>query len=84
MILNRREFLINFDNQNIKIIDKKINKIVVYKRVYENLYKLIMYISNKTFLSQIVNKNNQIINENNLKIYDINNVSRIFIDFVKN
>ena len=50
IILNCHEFLINFDNQSVKIIDKRINKIVIRKRARKDLYELTIYILNKIFL----------------------------------
>ncbi len=43
MALNRRDFLVNFDNQKIQIINKRTNKIVVFKHAKNGLYELIDY-----------------------------------------
>ena len=50
IILNYYKFLINFNNQSIKIIDKRINKIVIYKRAQNSLYELIIYILNRALI----------------------------------
>ena len=48
---NKREFLIYFDNQIIRIINKKTNNIVVLDHIKNNFYELINYNFNKTFIS---------------------------------
>ena len=51
IVFNKREFLIYFDNQMIRIINKKINNIVAFDYVKNNFYKLIDYNFDKTFIS---------------------------------
>ncbi len=52
MTLNRRDFLVNFDNQKIQIIDKRTNKIVASKHAKNGLYELIDYQSKRAFTAR--------------------------------
>ena len=49
--LDRRGFLIYFENKKIRIIDKRINKIVVYNHIKDGLYKLIKSYIDRAFIT---------------------------------
>ena len=51
IVFNKCEFLIYFDNQIIRIIDKKINNVVVFDYVKNDLYELINCNFDKIFIS---------------------------------
>ena len=48
---DKREFLIYFDNQIIRIINKRINNVVVFDYVKDDLYELTNCNSDKTFIT---------------------------------
>ena len=50
--LNRRGFLIYFENRKIRIIDKRIDKIVAYSYIKNDLYKLIKSRLDRAFMSR--------------------------------
>ena len=49
--LNYRGFLIYFENKKIRIIDERINKIVVYNYIKDGLYKLIKFYLDRAFIT---------------------------------
>ena len=51
IVLDYRGFLIYFENKKIRIIDKRINKIVVYGYIKDGLYKLIKSYADRAFIT---------------------------------
>ena len=51
IVLNRRDFLIYFENKKIRIIDKRISKIVAYSYIKDGLYKLIKFYVDRAFIT---------------------------------
>ena len=51
IVLNYRGFLIYFENKKIRIIDERINKIVVYNYIKDGLYKLIKFYLDRAFIT---------------------------------
>ena len=49
--LNRRGFLIYFENKKIRIIDERTGKIVVYNHIKNSLYKLIKSYVDRAFIT---------------------------------
>ena len=51
IVLNRRDFLIYFENKKIGIINERIDKIVVYNYIKNGLYKLIKFYLDRAFIT---------------------------------
>ena len=51
IILNRRDFLIYFENKKIRIIDERTSKIIVYSYIKNDLYKLIKFYIDRAFIT---------------------------------
>ena len=49
--LDRRDFLIYFENKKIRIIDKRTGKIVAYSYIKNGLYKLIKFYVDRAFIT---------------------------------
>ena len=51
IVLNYRGFLIYFENKKIRIIDERIDKIVAYDYIKNDLYKLIKSYVDRAFIT---------------------------------
>ena len=49
--LNRRGFLIYFENKKVRIIDERIGKIVAHSYIKNDLYKLIKFYADRVFIT---------------------------------
>ena len=49
--LNRREYIVIFEDQLVKIVDKYINKTIARDHVLDGLYKLTNYKSDRAFIT---------------------------------
>ena len=49
--LDRRGFLIYFENKKIRIIDERTSKIVAYSHIKNGLYKLIKFHADRAFIT---------------------------------